>query len=357
MSHLAKEAAQLTRIVSPLLTWYDQTARVLPWRENTDPYRVWVSEIMLQQTRVEAVKPYFERFMQALPSLSDLANAGEETLLKLWEGLGYYARVRNLQKAAKLICEQHGGNFPSRYEDMIKLPGVGAYTAGAISSISFGKPIPAVDGNVLRVVTRLTEDYRDIAAPALKEEMAETLRRIYPTDRSGAFTQSLMELGATVCLPNGSPKCDTCPLASLCLARLRGKQDNLPVKSKKAPRRKEEKTVFLLCSQGQIAVCKREQKGLLAGLWEFPNQEGLLSSKDARMWVESQGIPVSGLKKTPEKKHIFTHVEWKLRGFLVQCELPSGSYQWVNREELERSISLPTAFRQFLPFWEQPSKS
>ncbi|MBQ3141261.1 MAG: A/G-specific adenine glycosylase, partial [Clostridia bacterium] len=270
----------LKLIVQPLLDWYAQNKRVLPWRENTDPYRVWVSEIMLQQTRVEAVIPYYLRFLERFPSVQALADAPEDELLKAWEGLGYYSRARNLQKTARIVCEKFGGRFPSDYEQLLKLPGIGVYTAGAIASIAFEKPTPAVDGNVLRVLSRLTESHDDITEPAVKARFTQLLADVYPSTRRGDFTQSLMELGATVCVPNGPARCGQCPLAQLCKAQLHGIQHLLPVKAPKQTRRSEDKTVLLLRCGQRYAVRRREPDGLLGGLWEFPSLNGTLSAQE-----------------------------------------------------------------------------
>lgn len=338
----------LQNIVEPLLAWYDQNARILPWRENTEPYRVWVSEIMLQQTRVEAVIPYFERFLQALPTIHSLAEAPEEQLLKLWEGLGYYTRVRNLQKAAKIICNKHHGVFPEQYADILSLPGIGEYTVGAISSISFGKPFPAVDGNVLRVITRLTENYQDIGNSTLKEQIETDLKEVYPMMRSGDFTQSLMELGALLCLPNQSPKCNECPLSFLCKAKLNHTQMLLPVKKKKDARKQETKTVFILRCGDKIAIKKREVGGLLGGLWEFPNANGLLTEVEISEWLLKHNIEFIEITKSSEKKHIFTHIEWKMVCYSVLSKRTNTEFSWVTENILKQQISLPTAFRKLL---------
>lgn len=345
---MAENIIGFREIVTPLLEWYGRNARILPWRENTDPYRVWISEIMLQQTRVETVKPYFERFLKQLPTIADLAAAEEETLLKLWEGLGYYTRVRNLQKAAQVICKEHGGVFPEAYEEIAALPGIGPYTAGAISSISFEKPVPAVDGNVLRVATRLREDGRDLADPALKKQIAAELAAVYPPGRCGDFTQSLMELGALVCLPNGFPDCRACPLADLCGACRSGTQLSFPVQAKKKPRSRQEKTVFLLCFDDQIAVHKRAPGGLLGALWEFPNTEGFLTETEIAEWLESQRITADRIEKSAEKTHVFTHVEWHMASYLISCNTKNERFLWVTRQELQSSITLPTAFKKFM---------
>ncbi|MFR1518473.1 MAG: A/G-specific adenine glycosylase [Clostridia bacterium] len=339
---------QFHKIVEPLLEWYGQNARILPWRENKDPYRVWVSEIMLQQTRVEAVKPYFERFLEQLPTLEHLAAAEEEVLLKLWEGLGYYTRVRNLQKAAQMICEKYEGRFPETYEEILSLPGIGPYTAGAISSISFEQPVPAVDGNVLRVVTRLMEDSRPITDPTLKQQITEALAAVYPEGRCGDFTQSLMELGAIVCTPNGFPNCACCPLRLLCGANQEQTQLSFPVQREKQPRSQQEKTVFLLCFEDQVAVCKRRPGGLLGGLWEFPNTEGFLTEEEAAAWLRAEAIIPGKIVKASTKTHVFTHIEWHMESYLIFCKTKNTRFLWLTREELANSIALPTAFKKFM---------
>lgn len=342
------EAGEPEEIVSTLLRWYDENSRVLPWRENTAPYRVWVSEIMLQQTRVEAVIPYYERFLARLPDIQSLAEADEGLLHKLWEGLGYYSRVRNLQKAARLILELHGGVFPSDHAEILALPGIGAYTAGAISSICFGQPTPAVDGNVLRVMARLTGCEADIASPAVKRQFTALLKQIYPAGRCGDFTQSLMELGAVLCLPNGKPRCTDCPLAFFCRARADGTTLSLPVKSKKPPRKKEKKTVFLLLCKGRLALRQRPKRALLGGLWELPNTEGHLSRREAEALLEAWGLDFSEIKKGPGRKHIFTHIEWEMESLIVRCENTPEAFTWANAEQLTHELALPSAFRPFL---------
>ena len=335
------------KIVTPLLEWYGKNARVLPWRENPDPYRVWVSEIMLQQTRVEAVKPYFERFIAALPDLEHLAAAPEPLLMKLWEGLGYYSRVRNLQKAARMILTEFGGVFPSEREALLRLPGIGAYTAGAIASISFGRPEPAVDGNVVRVLVRLTGCRAPGGSIELRSAMAEALRGIYPAGASGEFTQALMELGATVCLPNGVPKCASCPLAGFCVAREGGFAEALPVREKKAARRVEFRTVLLLRNNGRFALARRPERGVLAGMWEFPALPGALDPAAVRERLSAWELEPGPVKPGPEARHIFTHLEWRMNSFFVDCGRADPDFRWVTPEELEREIALPSAFRKF----------
>ncbi|WP_101698478.1 A/G-specific adenine glycosylase [Clostridium minihomine] len=344
-----EEQLDLQRIVSPLLCWYDQSARVLPWRENPEPYRVWVSEIMLQQTRVEAVKPYYERFLSALPTVDALAQAPEETLLKLWEGLGYYNRVRNLQKAAVLIMEQYDGVIPASFESLLSLPGFGEYTAGAVASIAFGLRVPCVDGNVLRVVSRLTADNRNMLDAKVKKQVTEVIRQILP-ERTGDFNQSLMELGATVCLPNGAPLCDKCPLAGLCLAKKKGLMASLPVKVSKKPRVIEERTVFVLCSGGQVALRRRPNRGLLAGLWELPSVSGKLTAEQAEKQLKDWGATDVNICSLAPAKHIFSHREWHMAGFAAKEKEPFGDFIWVTDEELLRDVTLPSAFKSYAEF-------
>lgn len=333
--------------VDALLTWFRANARVLPWREHRTPYRVWLSEIMLQQTRVEAVIPYFERFLAALPDIRALAEADEELLLKLWEGLGYYSRVRNLQKAAKIIATQHGGEFPSGFSGIRALPGIGDYTAGAIASIAFEQPFPAVDGNVLRVLSRFQESRLDITKLKTRQMFTEQLRRIYPEGHCGDFTESLMELGATVCLPNGEPLCSLCPLASACLAHRNGTRSELPVKAEKKPRRIEKRTVLLIHHDGRIALQRRPRRGLLAGMMEFPNPEGWLSESAVRKYLEERGASVAELRTGIEAKHIFSHIEWRMHSFSVFCSAAPEGFEWVTPAELRERISLPSAFSAF----------
>lgn len=340
--------ARISGIVPPLLAWYEKNARVLPWRENTDPYRVWVSEIMLQQTRVETVIPYYNRFMRRFPDVASLAEAEEEQIMKLWEGLGYYSRARNLQKAARKIMAEYGGRFPRNVEDIRTLPGIGTYTAGAIASICFGEPVPAVDGNVLRVAARLTGYEGDISRPEAKAGVAGMLADIYPKARSGDFTQSLMELGAMVCLPNGAPKCVVCPVAFLCRAYETEMQEALPVRHKKKPRQKETKTVFLLSCGKLVAVRRRAGDVLLGGLWEFPNTAGDLTPKEAEEFLMQWGISAGSVTEGIRKKHIFTHVEWEMRSYLVSCRNLPADFVWVTKEKLAGELTLPSAFRAFL---------
>ena len=310
--------------LSALLDWYDKNRRILPWREDPTPYHVWVSEIMLQQTRVEAVIPYYERFLAALPDVPALAAAPEELLLKLWEGLGYYSRVRNLQKAAVQLTEQYGGVLPREPKALEKLAGIGPYTAAAIASVAYQVKAPAVDGNLLRVYARLTGDPRDVGTPAAKKAAASAYAAVFPDDRPGDLNQALMDLGATVCLPNGAPHCGRCPLADRCAARRDGLTDVLPVLAKKAPRRVEHRTVFIILQGDRVLLRKRPKTGLLAGLWEFPNTEGCLSETQARAFCAALGIAQPDLALAPPARHVFTHLEWDMTAWLVTVPLGHG---------------------------------
>jgi A/G-specific adenine glycosylase len=341
--------AQETLAAAPglLLPWFEKNARDLPWRADREPYHVWLSEVMLQQTRVEAVRGYYARFLAALPDIPSLAAASPETLNKLWEGLGYYSRVRALQAAAREIMTRHGGVFPREYASVRALPGVGDYTAGAICSICFDAPTPAVDGNVLRVVARLTGDGRCVDADKTKKAVREALRGIYPAGRCGVFTQALMELGATVCVPNGAPACDLCPMAALCKAA-GGAWRELPVRRAKKARRRETLTVFLLRCGEKTAVRKRPDAGLLAGLWEFPNVPGHLEAQAAIARAEAWGVRPREIEREVRRTHIFTHVEWDMRCYSIRCaEAPEGALHWVTQAQLAGEIALPTAFRMF----------
>lgn len=335
-----------------LLEWYAAGHRDLPWRCDREPYHVWLSEVMLQQTRVEAVKGYYRRFLAELPDIPALAACPPDRLAKLWEGLGYYSRMRNLQKAAQVIVSAHGGVFPREYDAIRALPGVGDYTAGAIASICFGLPEPAVDGNVLRVLSRVTDDAAPVTDAAVKREYAARLREIYPAGRCGDFTQSLMELGATVCGPNSQPQCALCPLASLCLARANGTALLRPVKAPKKEKRTEEKTVFILRCGTRIAVRRRPEQGLLAGLWELPNVDGKCSAQQALAQAERWGVHPRELCRSSEKTHIFTHIRWELRGFYIECAEAAPLFTWVDPARFRQDIALPTAFRIFEAFEE-----
>lgn len=340
-------------IVPYLLHWFDYNARILPWREDPKPYYVWISEIMLQQTRVEAVKGYFDRFITVIPDIISLAETEEEKLLKLWEGLGYYNRVRNLQKAAILLLDQYGGEMPASYEKLLMLPGVGEYTAGAIASIAFGLPVPAVDGNVLRVMKRIAGSFDDITNTSVKKALWEDINAIIPKDRPGDFNQSLMELGATVCLPNGKPLCEQCPVIHLCKAFHDDTILQLPVKPARKERRREERTIILLECEGKYAIRKRPGKGLLSGLWELPGLEGKLTPLKLEEYRKAQELEAIEVLPLGEAKHLFTHVEWHMVGYLlVLSQLPesystANDIQWTKPQEIIEKYSIPNAFSAY----------
>ncbi len=357
---------ELKKINEPLLEWFDKNARVLPWRERPEPYRVWVSEIMLQQTRVEAVKPFFARFMDALPDAAALAACPEERLLKLWEGLGYYNRVRNMQIAAQTVVSEYGGKLPADYGALLKLKGIGSYTAGAIASIAYGIPVPAVDGNVLRVISRVLASDADITKQSVKKEIEEMLHETMPKDRAGAYNQALMELGALVCVPNGMAKCERCPLADLCQARKRDIVMELPKKAPKKERRIENRTVLIIKDGDRVAIDRRPSKGLLAGLYELPNEADTLSQEEVLALLKERGLMPIRIKKLTQAKHIFSHVEWHMTGYAVLVEEPvrseSGTYVFkdangrenrylfVEPEKTQEQYPIPAAFAAYTEY-------
>lgn len=340
----------LDLIAEPLLAWYDENRRILPWRENPTPYHVWLSEIMLQQTRVEAVKSYYGRFLRRLPDISDLAAVEEETLLKLWEGLGYYNRARNLKKAAIQIMEEYDGMMPGNYEELLKLAGIGSYTAGAVASIAFGQPVPAVDGNVLRVLSRLRTDDRDILEAGVKKSIEEELRGVIPKDRPGDFNQALMELGAMVCIPNGSPKCESCPWGELCQARIQNRITEYPKKAPKKPRSIEKKTVLVIRYGNLVALRRRPDRGLLAGLYEFPTMEGHCGEEQVITHLRQSGVVPLRISRLTEAKHIFTHKEWHMTGYSVRIDDLSGmgEYVFVEPEKIRDQYPVPSAFAAYM---------
>lgn len=336
-------------IAQPLLQWYEQNKRILPFRTLSTPYRVWVSEIMLQQTRVSAALPYFERFMQQLPTVADLAACDEEKLHKLWEGLGYYSRVRNLQKAARMVMEQYGGELPADYQKLLSLPGIGAYTAGAIASISFGLPVPAVDGNVLRVFSRLFCDRRDITQTPVKNDLTALVMKHQPPERPGDYNQALMELGALVCVPNGPPQCSICPLKEVCKAFQTGVQEQLPFKAPPPEKRREEKTIGLVLAEGRVLLQKRPAKGLLAGLWQPVVWDGRQSAEHCAEQLALMGILAEPCAPLPAARHVFSHIIWQMEGFWFDakpCPAPEG-FVWASRAELETLYTLPGAFKVY----------
>ena len=349
-----------------LLAWRKSApdTRDLPWRDEPTPYHVWISEIMLQQTRAAVVRAYYLRFLDALPTVADLAACDDDALMKLWQGLGYYSRARNLKRAAQAVVTQHGGTVPTDFDALLALPGIGRYTASAVASFAYGQPRPAVDGNFLRVAARVTANPIDIAKDTAKRALEAALAPSYPTGKdAGLLNEAFMDLGATICLPNGAPLCRTCPAARLCLAHDRGTELDYPVKAAGKARRKEKRTVLLLSCGDRIAIRKRPAKGLLAGLWEYPNIDGKLTKRAVREQLTAEGFRVRSIMPLPPARHIFSHIEWDLTGWavhvadtneppLMAADSPEGvptPLLWVNRADLAETYSIPAAFGYFTP--------
>lgn len=339
---------ELKQIVDPLIDWYNDNKRILPWRENNNPYHIWVSEIMLQQTRIEAVKKYYDRFMKELPTIQILSNVDDDKLLKLWEGLGYYNRAKNLKKAAKMIVEQYKGNMPSSYLELLNLPGIGEYTAGAIASIAFNEKVPAVDGNVLRVISRLIGNDQNILESKVKKKISSMLYEIMP-EESGNFNEALMELGELICLPNQQPKCERCPLKNKCYAFQNNATTKLPIREKQLKRKIEQKTVFILSTfDEKIAILKRNKNGLLAGMYEFPNVDGHIEEQKISEIIQKWNLQMKDLINHKRKQHIFTHITWDMWGYEVIVENKNEEFTWVFPKELKTKYALPTAFAKFM---------
>ena len=333
-------------MTAPLLAWYDLNGRTLPWRSVVAPYRTWVSEIMLQQTRVGAVIPYFERFMEELPDVSALAAVSEERLLKLWEGLGYYSRARNLQRAAKIVVSDFGGALPQSYHALLSLPGIGEYTAAAIASINFSEPVAAVDGNLLRVAARVSGCGEDIMDAKVRCLFRQRLDAAIDANRPGAYNQAMMDLGATVCLPNGAPKCEICPARTVCEAYKNGLTEVLPVRAKKKSRRIEERTVLLLFQGRKVALRKRPDTGLLAGLWEYPNLPESLDEAGALLALAQMGLSAESIAPAGSAKHIFTHIEWDMKGYFADVAGENDDLIWADADAFD-AFALPTAFKKY----------
>ena len=340
------EFIDLKQTAASIIAWYAQHKRDLPWRKGGDPYRIWISEIMLQQTRIEAVIPYYERFLKELPDVAALAEVPDDRLMKLWEGLGYYSRARNLKKAAQIVAGRYGGVMPGTARELKTLPGIGDYTAGSIASIAFGEPEPAVDGNVMRVLSRLSACGRDVMDPKYRKEASQRLKEVYPAGEAAALlTEGLMELGERVCLPNGTPLCGECPAARLCKAHAEGRETDYPVRAEKKARRIENRTVLLLRCGERFAIRRRPSSGLLAGMWEFPNLEGHLNEDAILAYADRNGLRPLSVSPAGEAKHIFSHIEWHMTGSLVECGAASGDFVWVTEKELAASYSIPAAFK------------
>ena len=379
-----EDKAVLAGLPGPFLRWFGSLARDLPWRRDREPYHVWLSEIMLQQTRVEAVKGYYSRFLQTLPDIASLASAPEDAVLKLWEGLGYYRRAMDLRKAAGIIAREMNGAFPRTYEEILALPGIGAYTAGAIASICFGLPKPAIDGNVLRLTARLLDSDLSVDQPIFRKLIGEGLEEVMRSEAGreshpgvqgeppyrfdpGDFNQSLMEIGALICLPKGIPKCGQCPGRTLCRGCRGGRAEILPVRDVKKARRVEERTVFILWGkegkdsreqEKRLALCRRGKEGLLAGMWEMPNVAGLLGPEEALAKAAAWGLKPLALVKSMERVHVFSHVEWRMLGYAIIVEPQGETAQeddarekrlvWTSAAERGKAYPLPAAFRLFL---------
>ena len=344
----------LEQIVQPLLEWYDANHRILPWRENKDPYHIWISEIMLQQTRVEAVRPYFERFIEALPTIHDLAVCQEDRLLKLWEGLGYYNRVRNMQQAAIQMEEQYGGKLPADYDSLRSLKGIGDYTAGAIASIAFDLSVPAVDGNVLRIWSRLICCHEDILKDKVKKEAFCQLKAVMPEHRSGDLNQAFMDLGSLICLPKGASHCESCPLQFVCEACRQGLTELLPVRKKAKERRLEKRTILVVRDGDRVALRKRENQGLLAGMYELPGLEGFYEEKEILTYLNQRQLMPLYIEKLKDAKHVFSHVEWQMQGFLIRVasleEMTENDWLFVDAATAMQKYPLPSAFRAYASY-------
>lgn len=336
----------MNKMTEPIIKWYQANRRELPWRKEKNPYHIWVSEIMLQQTRIEAVLGYYERFLKSLPNVKGLAEVEEEKLLKLWEGLGYYNRARNLKKAAQIVQEKYNGIMPKSYQELLELPGIGEYTAGAIASIAYNEKVPAVDGNVLRVISRVVLSKKDVLDIKTKKEFTEKLRQIMPK-QAGDFNEGLMELGERICLPNGEPICEQCPLQKICLAKKENLTTEIPVRNAKIKRKKEQKTVFLLEHENQIAIRKRDKTGLLANLYEFPNVDKKYTKKELEDVLQNWNLQVKKIEKVGTYHHIFSHVEWDMIGFRVFVEKTNQEFVWAEKQELLEKYPIPGAFSKF----------
>jgi len=339
-----------------ILSWYTDNRREMPWREDPSPYRIWISEIMLQQTRVDTVIPYFNKFMEKYPTVESLASSDEDELMKYWEGLGYYSRIRNIRETAINIVSNYDGKIPETFDELLKLKGIGEYTAGAIASEAFGQKVPAVDGNVFRVFARLTAKEDDLRNLKFQKMLKDAVKSVLPENQIGDFNQGLIELGALICIPNGSPKCGLCPVKDLCQSNKLNLQDKIPFKSKAKQRTVQEKTVFILQYQDKFAVRKRDDKNLLAGLFEIPNVEGFYTVDEAKIVVEEMGFVASDLHMIKDRKVIFTHIEWILQGYYVHVENENEKYIFDTKENLIQKYTLATAFREYLNIMEEPQQ-
>ncbi|MDP5275035.1 A/G-specific adenine glycosylase [Chengkuizengella axinellae] len=360
---------QKLNFVKELLSWFRENKRDLPWRKNKNPYHIWISEIMLQQTRVDTVIPYFENFIDKFPTIEALANAPEEDVLKAWEGLGYYSRARNLHSAVKEVKASYGSVVPDNPKDISSLKGVGPYTAGAVLSIAYDKPEPAVDGNVMRVLSRYFLIEEDITKVSTRTAMEKIIREIIPSDAASDFNQGLMELGALVCTPK-SPKCTTCPVMEHCDARLQGKEEALPIKKKAKPPKLEQRLVAFIegtgTNEGKILIRQRPGKGLLAGMWELPHY---LTENPLKDWMGSEelnedfvidqyaletGTELGSGQWMLDINHVFSHILWDMKVYqfteshsLIEKEAIQLSseyrYAWISLDEVDEYV-FPNVF-------------
>lgn len=339
----------LKKYTNTLIAWYHQQKRDLPWRQSNNPYHIWISEIMLQQTRIEAVKKYYLRFIKEIPNIETLATIEEDKLLKLWEGLGYYSRARNLQKAAKEIMKTANGKFPTTYIEILKLPGIGTYTASAISSICFNEPQVTIDGNVLRVYTRFYNDYSPIDQPITKTRIQKSLLKIVPKE-SGSFNQALMEIGETICLPNGKPLCSNCPLKQDCLANQKNTIQELPNKSIKQDKKEEKYTVLIYQYQNQLAIYKRTTETLLNNLWAFPTISTHLSLPKLKKYLKENKIIYQEITRGINHTHIFTHKKWLMKSYIIKLTTKENleNLSFIPINTIKSEYAIPTAYKSFL---------
>ncbi len=341
-----QEIERLKEIRKPIIKWYQKNKRELSWRKEKNPYHIWISEIMLQQTRIEAVKQYYERFLKQIPTIQNLAEIEEEKLLKLWEGLGYYNRARNLKKAAQVIQEKYKGEMPKHYKELVQLPGIGEYTAGAISSIAYNEQVPAVDGNVLRVVSRVVGSKKDVLESKTKKEFTQKLQEIMP-EQAGDFNEGLMELGELICIPNGNPLCEKCPLQEICVAKCENLTKLIPVRKQKVKRKKEGKTVFLLEFKEKIAIQKREKTGLLANMYQFPSIDKKINKKEIESVLQKWKLKVRQIEEIGTHHHVFSHLEWDMIGYKIQVDCANEEFMWVNKKDIIKKYPIPGAFVPF----------
>ena len=348
--------SQIRLFQRKILSWYKKSRREMPWREEPTPYRIWISEIMLQQTRVDTVIPYFNNFMSRYPTVESLASSEENELMKYWEGLGYYSRIKNIRKTAIELVQNHQAKLPESFEELLKLKGIGEYTASAIASEAFGVKVPAVDGNVFRVFARLTGFREDIREAKSQEKLKVAVREVLPEKEIGDFNQGLIELGALICIPKGSPKCELCPVKEFCGSYRDNLQDEIPFRSKARKRTVQERTVFLIQCGDRFAVRKRDEGTLLEGLFEIPNREGFYTPEEGKSVVEEMGFTVKDLHMIRDKKVVFTHIEWILQGYYFHVVEENNAFLFETKENLLKNYALASAFIGYLDLMEGPQQ-